>query len=71
MRTVLEGLQAHPHVERIGLPIDFDDAWQVAYGLLQILPLPEAVKAALLSEESIDPLMAQLLQLLNELGEDS
>ena len=26
VRTVLQGLEAHPHVQRIGLPIDFDDA---------------------------------------------
>lgn len=68
---VLRSLEEHPHVQRMGMRLDHADAWQVAYGLLQILPLPEAIKAALLSEESIDPLMAQLLQLLNELGEES
>ncbi|MEM8942481.1 MAG: LON peptidase substrate-binding domain-containing protein, partial [Pseudomonadota bacterium] len=44
MRTVLRGLEAHPHVQRIGLPADFDDAWQVGLSLVQLLPLDESLK---------------------------
>lgn len=71
MRTVLEGLQAHPHVERIGLPIDFDDAWQVAFSLVQLLPVDEELKVELLEQESVEAVMRELDLILNALaGED-
>lgn len=68
MRTVLEGLRAHPHVERIGLPIDFDDAWQVANSLVQLLPIDESVKAEFLALESVEALMRELDLILSALG---
>jgi Lon protease-like protein len=68
MRTVLEGLQAHPHVERIGLPIDFDDAWQVAFSLVQLLPIAEDLKVELLGQESVEVVMRELDLILNALA---
>jgi uncharacterized protein len=68
---VLRSLETHPHVERMKLRVDYNDAWQVAYTLLQLLPLDEALKYELLGIESIDVLMAELQTLLNQIsGED-
>jgi hypothetical protein len=51
--------------------VDYNDAWQVAYTLVQLLPLDEALKYELLGIESIDVLMAELQTLLNQIsGED-
>ncbi len=72
MRTVLEGLRAHPHVERIGLEIDADDAWQVAYSLVQLLPIEEELKVEFLSLDSVEALMRELDLILSALsGEDA
>jgi hypothetical protein len=68
MRTVLEGLEAHPHVQRIGLPVNMDDAWQVAYSLIQLLPLEESLKLDLLSLSCIEELMRELDVLLNAIS---
>lgn len=68
MRIVLEGLEAHPHVQRIGMPADLDDAWQVAYSLVQLLPLDEELKVELLSLATIEELMRELDLLLNALS---
>lgn len=68
MRTVLKGLEAHPHVQRIGLAVDFDDAWQVAYSLVQLLPLEESLKVSMLELDSIEELMRELDVLLNALS---
>lgn len=68
VRTVLQGLEAHPHVQRIGLSIDTDDAWQVAYTLVQLLPLEESLKVAMLELDSIEELMRELDVLLNGLS---
>jgi hypothetical protein len=68
MRTVLQGLEAHPHVQRIGLPGDLSDAWQVAYSLVQLLPLEEELKVELLSITAIEELMRELDLLLNALS---
>lgn len=69
---VLQSLQTHPHVQRMNLEIDYDDAWQVGYTLLQLLPLEEALKYQLLGIDSIEDLMAELDKLLNQIsGEGS
>lgn len=68
MRTVLQGLEAHPHVQRIGMPADLEDAWQVAYSLVQLLPLEEELKVELLSLSAIEELMRELDLLLNALS---
>ena len=71
MRTVLRGLEAHPHVQRIGLPLDFDDAWQVGLSLVQLLPLDENLKSEMLAIDSAEELMRELDVVLNALsGED-
>ena len=68
VRTVLQGLEAHPHVQRIGLPIDFDDAWQVGFSLVQLLPLEETLKLELLALDSADVLMRELDLILNSIS---
>lgn len=68
MRTVLLGLEAHPHVQRVGMPADLEDAWQVAYSLVQLLPLEEELKVELLSLTVIEELMRELDLLLNALS---
>jgi Lon protease-like protein len=68
---VLRSLETHPHVERMNLRVEYNDAWQVAYTLLQLLPLDEALKYELLGIQSIDALMAELQALLNQIsGQD-
>jgi Lon protease-like protein len=66
--NVLRSLETHPHVERMKLRVDYNDAWQVAYTLLQVLPLDEALKYELLGIESIHELMVKLQDLLNKLS---
>lgn len=66
--SVLRSLETHPHVERMKLRVDYNDAWQVAYTLIQLLPLDEALKYELLGIDSIDVLMAELQALLNQLS---
>jgi Lon protease-like protein len=68
LRTVLQGLEAHPHVQRIGLAVDFDDAWQVAFSLVQLLPLDEMLKVEMLQLESIEELMRELDLVLNAIS---
>lgn len=69
--NVLRSLETHPHVERMKLHVDYNDAWQVAYTLIQLLPFDEALKYQLLGIDSIHELMANLQALLNKLsGED-
>lgn len=65
---VLRSLETHPHVERMNLRVDYNDAWQVAYTLIQLLPLDEALKYELLGAGSIDVLMAELQALLNQIS---
>jgi|AntAceMinimDraft_11_1070367.scaffolds.fasta_scaffold00227_28 hypothetical protein len=65
---VLRSLETHPHVERMNLRVDYNDAWQVAYTLLQLLPLDEALKYEWLGIDTIDDLMAELQAVLNQIG---
>ncbi|MDX1734749.1 MAG: ATP-dependent protease, partial [Halioglobus sp.] len=68
---VLRSLEEHPHVQRMNLPLDYNDAWCVGYTLIQLLPLEEALKYELLGMAQLDDLMAALGDLLNEIsGED-
>ena len=71
MVAVLKGLEAHPHVQNMGLNIDYSDAWEVAFSLVQLLPLEESIKYELLGMASIDSLVRELDILLNQIsGED-
>ena len=68
---VLRSLQTHPHVQRMNLQVDYGDAWQVAYTLIQLLLLEESLKYELLGLDSIADLMRELDVLLNQIsGED-
>lgn len=63
---LLKGLEVHPHVQRIGMQPDLSDGWQVAYGLLQLLPLEESFKAQLLAVDDVAELLAVLGSVLSE-----
>lgn len=69
---VLQSLQTHPHVQSMGLDVDYNNAWQVAYTLIQLLPLDEAIKYELLGMDEIDNLMQKLDVILNQIsGEEA
>jgi uncharacterized protein len=70
LAEVLASLETHPHVESLQLQVDYQDAWQVGYHLLQLLPLEESLKLELLSPTSIEHLMSTLDQVLTELSGD-
>jgi len=68
---VLRSLETHPHVQRMNLQLDYNDAWQVGYTLLQLLPLEESLKYELLCLDEVDELMSELDVILNQIsGED-
>ena len=68
---VLRSLEVHPHIQRMNLQLDYNDAWQVAYTLAQLLPLDESLKYELLCLDGIEELMTELDVLLNQVsGED-
>lgn len=65
---VLRGLENHPHVQRMNLSIDYANAWEVAFHLVQLLPFEESIKYELLGIEDIDSLVAELDVLLNQIS---
>ncbi|GAB5451451.1 MAG: LON peptidase substrate-binding domain-containing protein [Halioglobus sp.] len=65
---LLRSIEGHPHVERLNLRIDYNDAWHVALTLVQLLPLEEHFKYELLGLDSIDELMQELDELLSEVS---
>lgn len=71
LEDVLRSLQTHPHVQRIGLEVDFDNGWELAYALVQLLPLDEALKYELLCLQDLEAVRSELNRLLNQIsGED-
>jgi Lon protease-like protein len=68
LEEVLRSLETHPHVQRMGLTIDYADAWQVGYWLAQLLPLEEEVKYELLGAGSLELLMRELDIILNQIS---
>jgi len=68
LADVLRGLETHPHVQRMNLSIDYGNAWQVGYMLVQLLPFEEQVKYELLGAESLDAMMSALDATLNEIS---
>ena len=68
LADVLKGLETHPHVQRMNLDIDYDNAWQVGYTLIQLLPLEEHAKYELLGAESLELMMDALDSTLNEIS---
>ena len=63
-----ELLETHPHVQRMKLRVDYNDAWQVGYALAQLLPLEESLKYELLGLDSADALLEELHALLNQIS---
>ena len=68
MRDVLQSLEAHPHIQRMQLQVDYEDAWHVAWTLVQLLPLEEYIKYELLGLDAIDDLMGELDTILNQIS---
>ena len=68
MLEVLSSLEQHPHVQRMGIKADHEDAWQVGYVLAQLLPVEEAIKYQLLGLDDIAQFMEELGEVLDELG---
>ncbi len=68
LADVLRGLETHPHVQRMNLDIDYGNAWEVGYTLIQLLPLDEQLKHELLGASSLQGMMAALDGTLNEIS---
>jgi len=68
LADVLRGLEIHPHVQRMNLDIDYDNAWEVGYTLIQLLPLDEHLKHELLGASSLQGMMTVLDGTLNEIS---
>lgn len=71
MRDVLQSLEEHPHVQRLNMSVDYGNAWDVAYALVQLLPLEEALKYELLGLDDVQELMTELDILLNQISGES
>ena len=65
---VLRNLETHPHVQRMALDIDYHNAWEVGYTLIQLLPLEEALKYELLGADTLDEMLRELDILLNQIS---
>lgn len=71
LEIVLRGLESHPHIQRMNLTVDYDNAWEVAFTLVQLLPFEDSVKYELLGMASVETLITELDILLNQIsGED-
>lgn len=70
LEEVLRSLETHPHIQRMGLSIDYANGWQVGYTLAQLLPLDESIKYELLGAESLEELMRELDIILNQISGD-
>lgn len=70
MLDVLQSLETHPHVQRMNLQLDYDNAWQVAWTLIQLLPLDEYLKYELLGLDAIEEVMTELDLILNQISGD-
>ena len=68
MLDVLQSLEIHPHVQRLAMQVDHGDAWQVAWGLAQLLPLDESLKYQWLGLDDAGLLLAQLDRVLNQIS---
>lgn len=65
---LLRSLETHPHVEQLQLQVDYDNAWAVAFTLLQLLPLDERLKYRWLGYDNVEDVVAELESQLNEIG---
>ena len=65
---VLHRIKQHPHVKRMNLDINEEDAWQVGFILSQLLPIVERDKHELLCLKDIEELMEKLEKILREMS---
>ena len=65
---VMLSLETHPHVQNMNLQLDYNNAWQVGYTLVQLLPLEESLKYELLGIDNIEGLMQELDAVLNQIS---
>ena len=65
---VLYRIKKHPHVKRMNLDINEEDAWQVGFVLAQLLPIVEIDKNELLGLKDIEELMEKLEIKLSEMS---
>ena len=65
---VLRRIKQHPHVKRMNLDINEEDAWQVGFILSQLLPIVEIDKHELLGLKDIEELMEKLEKMLSEIS---
>lgn len=71
MVDMLRSLESHPHVQRMKLRVDYNDAWQVAYTLVQLLPIEEHLKYEMLCMETVEGVMGELNGLLSDISGES
>ena len=58
-------------MQQMNLNVDYSNGWQVAYSLVQLLPLEESLKYELLGSENLEALVRELDIILNQIsGED-
>jgi hypothetical protein len=65
---VLHRIRLHPHVQRMHLDINEEDAWQVGFFLSQLLPIAEIDKSALLDLKDVEKLMDKLEKILSKMS---
>ena len=68
LEIVLRGLESHPHKQRMNLTIDYSNAWEVAFTLVQLLPFEESIKYELLGMATLNELIVELDVLLNQIS---
>ncbi|WP_435217618.1 LON peptidase substrate-binding domain-containing protein [Luminiphilus sp. nBUS_07] len=68
LEVVLRGLESHPHIQRMNLTIDYNNAWEVAFNLIQLLPFDESIKYELLGMATLNELIVELDILLNQIS---
>jgi hypothetical protein len=68
LEIVLRGLESHPHIQRMNLTIDYSNAWEVAFTLVQLLPFEESIKYELLGMATLNELIVELDVLLNQIS---
>lgn len=71
LQEVLADLGRHPEVQRLGLQVQSEDAWEVGYRLAQLLPLEESLKYGLLVVDDSGPLLDQLDLILSHISGES
>lgn len=68
LAEVLAGLMRHPQIQRLQYQSDLSDGWRVGTQLAQLLPLEESIKYQLLGLESLDLLLEELDNILNQIS---